>query len=172
MKARLHDISVTLDGKTLLTIEAPESCRTLWDELREHDVDVSIKRFRKRRSLDANAYAWVLISKLAEKTGEKKAAVYQNEIREVGGACQVVCVQDKAVDALRDGWSRNGLGWVTDVIPSKIKGCTNVILYFGSSIFDSAQMATFIDHIIQDCKAVGIETMPPDELEALLGAWT
>lgn len=171
MKARLHDISVSFDGKTLLTIETQENCRGLWDALNGQDVEVTIKRFRQRRSLDVNAYAWVLIDKLAEKMSLPKVNVYRRSIREVGGNSQVVCVQNNAVESLRHGWSRNWLGWITDVLPSKIDGCTNVVLYYGSSTFDTAQMARMIDSIVQDCNAVGVETMPPDKLSALLAAW-
>lgn len=171
MKARLRDMNVSFDGRTLLTIETAENCRVIWDELNGHDVEVTVKRFRKKRSLDANAYAWVLMDKLAEKLSLPKANIYKRAIREVGGNSQIVCVQNKAVDALRAGWSRNGLGWLTDVLPSKIEGCTNVVLYYGSSTFDTEQMARMVDSIAQDCKSVGIETMPPDKLEALLTRW-
>jgi hypothetical protein len=52
-------------------------------------------------------------------------------------------------------------------MPSKINGCTNVILYYGSSTYNTAQMSLLIDHLVQDAKALGIETMTPQELEAL-----
>ena len=47
----------------------------------------------------------------------------------------------------------------------------NVILYYGSSVFSSSTMSRLIDNLIQDAKAVGIETMAPDKLAALLGEW-
>ena len=47
----------------------------------------------------------------------------------------------------------------------------NGILYYGSSVFSSSTMSRLIDNLIQDAKAVGIETMPPDKLAALLGEW-
>ena len=54
---------------------------------------------------------------------------------------------------------------------SKLPGCTNVILYYGSSTYDSKQMARLIDNIIQDCKAVGIETATPAEIDAMKARW-
>ena len=42
-----------------------------------------------------------------------------------------------------------------------------MILYYGSSTYDTQQMSLLIDHIVQDAKALGIETMTPAELEAL-----
>lgn len=56
-------------------------------------------------------------------------------------------------------------------MPSKLKGCNNLILYYGSSTYNTEQMSRLIDNIVQDCKAVGIETMTPAELAALKDAW-
>lgn len=46
-----------------------------------------------------------------------------------------------------------------------------MILYYGSSTFDTRQMSRMIDNLIQDARSVGIETMAPDKLAALLGEW-
>ena len=59
----------------------------------------------------------------------------------------------------------------SDIMPSKIDGCTNVIVYYGSSTYDSKQMSVLIDRIVQDCKELGIETLPPDELLRLQEEW-
>lgn len=171
MIGRLHDMAFDRHGGCLLTLSTPENCGELFDELKDCEVEISIKKARKRRSLDANAYAWVLMDKLAAKLGEKKEEIYRHAIRDVGGNSDIVCVQLRAVDKLRESWSRNGIGWVSDTMPSKIDGCQNVILYYGSSTFDSSQMSRFIDNLVQDCKAIGIETMPPDRLNALLEEW-
>lgn len=50
----------------------------------------------------------------------------------------------------------------------KLEGCINVTLYSGSSTYDTRQMSSLIDNIVQDCQAVGVETMPPDKLQSLL----
>ena len=171
MKAKLHDLSFTRSGETLLTISTKEDCRTLYDELHDKDISVTIKKHKERRSLDANACAWVLMDKLTEAVGTPRETIYREAIKNVGGNTETVCVRTRAVDKLCEGWRRNGLGWQTDTFPSKIDGCTNVILYYGSSVFDTAQMSRLIDGLVQDCKAVGIETLPPEKLDALLEAW-
>ena len=78
---------------------------------------------------------------------------------------------DRAVERLRESWEKNGIGWITETLDSKLDGCTNVILYYGSSTFDTKQMSVFIDSIVQDAKALGIETMTPQELEGLMVAY-
>lgn len=169
MKGRITDFAIGIDGKQRLTVSLDGDFRHQYQELHEKDIDVQIKRFRERRSKDANAYAWVLMDKIAEVMRIGKADVYRSAIREIGGVSEIVCVINDAVEHLINGWSKQGLGWQTDTLPSKIDGCTNVVLYFGSSTYDTKQMSSLIDKLVQDAKALGIETMTPDELEQLEG---
>ena len=173
---RISNIAISYGtGKPVVSFEADGNTQTLFHELEElktaERLTIKVGRFRKKRSLDANAYAWVLISKIAEKTNIPKTEIYRQAIKEIGGNSDIVCIQDKAVKSLCDGWERNGLGWQTDTMPSKIDGCTNVVLYYGSSTYDVSQMSRLIENIVQDCKALGIETMSAYELESLLGGW-
>lgn len=168
MKARLVDLTMSFSGKQRLTLELDADFREDYDALHDSTVEVTVKKYRKGRSLDANAYSWALIDKIARRLRLTKAEVYRNAIRTIGGVSETVCVVDKAVDRLCQVWSRNGLGWQTETFPSKIEGCTNVILYYGSSSYDTEQMSTLIDFLVQECKALGIETMPPEELESLI----
>lgn len=126
---------------------------------------------RKRRSLDANAYAWVLMDKLAAALGFSREEIYREAIRGIGGVSETVTVQKQAAQKLGELWSRNGLGWFVDTMPSNIPGCVTAVLYYGSSCYDTAQMSRLIDRLIADCKQLGIETMPPEKLQALLESW-
>lgn len=128
---------------------------------------VEIKEKTKKRSREANAYAWALLDKLAAKLHIPKEDIYRDVIKNIGGNNETVCVQNKAVERLCEGWKRNGIGWVFDTFESKIEGCTNVILYYGSSTYDSAQMHRLIDLIVQECKQQNIETLTPEELARL-----
>ena len=167
-------VGFTANGKPIITLEMNERTDTLQmvDALHGADVlSIKIGRKTKKRSLDANAYCFVLIGKIAEKTNVPKDEVYRAAIKQIGGNFDVVCVQDKAVEALCSAWRKNGLGWQTDTFPSKIDGCTNVALYYGSSTYDVPTMSRLIDNIVQDCKALGIETKSQEELHSLLGRW-
>lgn len=154
-------VELTLDGCQCEELEKHKDC----------EVEISIKKYYKKRSKDANAYFWVLLDRLAVVINLPKEEIYRSYIRQIGGNNDVVCVQDKAVEKLCKGWNNNGIGWVTDTMPSKIDGCTNVILYYGSSTYDTAQMSRLIDLVVQDCKAQGIETMTPEQLDQLLSSW-
>lgn len=171
MKAQLVDLSLSLAGKQRLTLELDEDFRETFDKLRGNPVDVAVKKFRQKRSLDANAYAWVLIDRLAAVMRLPKEEVYRKAIKHIGGVSETVCVQEKAVDKLCDGWSKNGTGWQTERFPSKIDGCVNVTLYYGSSTYDTRQMSALIDSLVEDCKALGIETKTPEEINSLLSSY-
>ena len=171
MRARLHDLAVARDGGWLLTIRTNENVGGLFDELHECDVDVAVKKYRKKRSLDANAYCWVLLDRLAAHYGISKQEVYRQEIRNIGGVSDVLCLREKAADAFCRSWERNGIGWMAETCPSKLKGCVTVTVWYGSSTYDTEQMSRLIDTIVQDCKAAGIETMTPAELDALVSRW-
>lgn len=171
MKAKLIDFAVGLDGMQRVTFALSEDFRSQYDELHDLDLDVTVKKYRRKRSLDANAYAWVLIDKLASVLTLTKEEIYREAIRNIGGVSDTVCIKDEAVESLTNGWKHNGLGWFTETVPSKLTGCTNVILYYGSSTYDTKQMSSLIDVLVEACKAQGIETLTPDQLSALEAAW-
>lgn len=161
-------------GKPTISFEVNErnDFELLVDEMKGLEkLSIEVKPFRQRRSLDANAYCWVLIDKIAESFGESKESVYRQYITNIGGNSEVVCVKNNAVERLCQGWQRNGLGWQTETFESKIEGCTNVTLYYGSSVYDSAQMSRLLDLIVQDCKQLGIPTETPNEIARLKSMW-
>jgi hypothetical protein len=175
LTGKLQNVSFSyMNGKPLVTFEFNEkqSVLNLVDSLKDDEkLSFKIGKYRERRSLDANAYCFLLIGKIAEKTNVPKEEVYRAAIKQIGGNYDVVCVQDKAVESLCEAWRRNGLGWQADTFPSKIEGCTNVALYYGSSTYDVPTMSRLIDNIVQDCDALGIETKSPEEIASLLSAW-
>jgi hypothetical protein len=154
-----------------LAVNEKQTATALLDDLNGKKLSIKISEYREKRSKDANAYCWVLIGKLAEKLNLPKDEIYINAVKQVGGNYEVVCVLDSAVDKLCSSWRRNGIGWQTDTMPSKIQGCTNVILYYGSSTYDTASMSRLINIIVEDCKAVNIDTRTPDEINSMLSLW-
>ena len=132
------------------------AAKLLADELREGEISLNAMKWRNRRSLDANAYMWTLVDKIAQKTRQKPVDVYRHAIKEIPGNSTLVCVQDKAKDVLQQQWQSKGLGWQTEELPSKIEGCTNIVLYYGSSVYNTTQMSLLIDSIVEEAKALGI----------------
>ncbi|WP_458397440.1 hypothetical protein [Anaerotignum sp.] len=171
-------LSFRPDGDMEITFRIPASQKGGLmqgiDELISKGVkDLSIKAGKKKRkrSLDANDYLWVLCTKIAEKVPlVTKEDVYRKHIRSVG-VYTPLAVQEKAVDTFVETWGKNGTGWVVEVVDSTLDGCKKVFAYHGSSTYNTEEMKRLIDSVIQDCIALGIETMPPAELESLLTQW-
>lgn len=171
MKAKIHDFVVKRDGTQLLTLELTEPIENLVDAMGASEVDFTMKKYRQKRSLSANAYAWVLIGKIAEKTNIPVDDVYREYIRNLGGNYETVCCRTDSADAFQRAWEQNGLGWITDSFPSKVKGCTNIRCFYGSSTYDTDTMRRLIDHIVQDCGNIGIDTATPDEIANMMSLW-
>lgn len=164
-----------LDGEgAWLMIQADRnSISQFCSEMKEgKKYQAELKEFRKKRSLDANAYFWTLCGNLSAKLGISKEIIYRQYIKDVGDNYTIVPIRNDAVDKWIKNWQEKGLGWVCEIIgESKLEGYTNIITYYGSSTYDSAQMSRLISLVVEDCKAQGIETMSPQELSLLLEGW-
>lgn len=142
------------------------------DEIQDdREYILTVKQARRKRSLNANSYAWVLMDKLAQAQGIPTAEIYRTYIKDVGGNMEFVTVSDNAVKTLCEMWESRGLGWQTETAPTPYDGYTDVFLYYGSSTFDSKSMSRLIDLIVQDCRENGIETLEDIELERLVKEW-
>lgn len=170
---------VPLFQETILEIHIPNDRRgevvTQWaDEPYNADkeYDVIVRRATKRRSLDANAYAWVLISKLAEKLRIPPKEAYRELIADTG-FYTIVPIREDVIDEWCRRWAKNGTAWLTeDMGPCRnTTGFHNVKCWHGSSAYTQKEMSAFIDLIIAECNELGIPTMTPREIEELKQSW-
>lgn len=126
-----------------------------------------IKKKTNKRSLNANGYAWKLCSEISKTLGITKEEVYKKVIKE-SGEFDVVPIKKEALKMFVKAWTRKGLGWLCDFEKSKLKGYVNVVVYYGSSIYDTKQMSRLIDSLVQEAKMLGIVTLDDLEIERLL----
>ena len=121
--------------------------------------------------MDANAYCWILCQKIAEVIRSTKEDVYKRAIRDVG-QFEIVPIRDEAVDRWIEVWGSKGLGWFAEVLDdSKLTGYKKIISYYGSSVYNSREMAILIDNLIDECRELGVETATPEEIESLKNEW-
>lgn len=164
------ELVVTVDKRHVGEVEAA------YEKLKGKALSVEVKPFRQKRSLDANAYAWVLMDKIAEALSNDevtvtKADVYRDMIRHTAGAFEVIPLKNEAVERFIEAWQANGLGWMCDTAESAIDGFTNVFAFYGSSVYDSREMARLVDAAIAQAKELSIEVLSPDELERIKKEW-
>ncbi len=172
-KCEIADISQEYKtGKTRITLLADRSILNAFDDLLDKVLNCTLKLFRKKRSLDANAYFWVLCGKLATKTRQNKRDIYKQLIKEIGDNFEIVPIRNDAVETWCKNWESRGEGWQCDILgDSKHSGYTNICCYYGSSTYDTEQMSALIDSVVFDCKEQGIETMTPDQIAELKARW-
>lgn len=161
-----------LTGKCTITFEIDAPSQQVVDAYNDiKDVEklkVDARKYRRKRSLDANAYAWVLMTKMAGVLRTSKDEVYELMLQRYPNIdmyddeCIVATFKSTVDISMIDGhWIRyKSNGTFTSYI--KIKG---------SSKFDSKEMSVFIDGIISECKELGIETLTPNEIERLKQEW-
>lgn len=131
-------------------------------------AEYELKRLRQKRSLDANAYFWVLCDKIAAVLNTEKIQVYWMLIRRVG-VFDTLCFENAdAMERFKVNWRQNGLGWLTHTVDKD-----NFVLqaYYGSSRYSGPEMTRLIDEAIQEAKALEIETLPPDEIRKMTESW-
>ena len=131
------------------------------------ELSVEIKTFRKRRSLDSNSYMWVMLSKMADVMKTTKDELYLQVLDRYGVYTHIV-VKPQAVSRIKAEWKVvRDLGEVT------INGTTGQQLqcFFSSSSYDSKEMSTLIDGVVEECKELGIETISNRELDLMQKAW-
>ena len=165
IKTRKAKISLVLDTKQLDIVERLKN---------ENKLNIELKKYRKKRSLDANAYCWVLCDKIAKElskdgTPVTKDVVYKDAILQIG-TFEPMIIQEKAFDNFKRIWEKQGLGFLIQEVSRKDK-CIKVNCYYGSSTYDSKEMCLLIELLIDMAKNLGIETKPQEEIDSLLRSW-
>ena len=168
---------MTIDGKDYLMLALPDyenaiKSKKFVSEQGREDYIAELKQYRKKRSLDSNAYYFVLLGKLSEVLRIPTTELYREHIKEIGGNFEIMPIREEAVDKFTEIWRSNGLGWVVDDLgKSKLDGYRNIKAYYGSSTYSTDQMSRLINMAVDDCREQGIEHLPPAEIERMMEQW-
>lgn len=150
-----------------MTGDSKSIIQWLWDQDKEKIFE--IKEHKQKRSLNANSYCWVLLQKLADKLGTTKEELYRKYIREKG-IFRTITIDNEAVNTFIHLWEDKGLGWICEVL-NKGETTTELIAYYGTSSYNTSQMSHYVDYVVEECKLQNIDTITPQELEALKEKW-
>ena len=174
MIGRIVDLSFGMNRKQRLTLEMDSDCRALFDQLHDEEkLTIEIKKYRKKRSLNANAYFHVLVNKIARKVGSSDDAIKKNLIINYG-----TVAKDK--HGLTVGFKLPRSVDVDSIYPytrcydQRLEGNTLFccyLVYKGTHQMDTAEMAKLIDGAIQEAKELGIETDTPAQLARYKETW-
>ena len=176
MTGRLKDLSFGRNGEQIITLAVKADFTEQFDELKDFDVDIEIKKHRKMRSNEANKYCWVLCEKIAQRLSDEgvkhtKLDAYRDAIKEVG-VWKDVELDPDAAETLSVAWEALGSGWLTEQTDYSQDGESVIVrFYYGSSRYNSKQMSRLIDNLVQDCQELGIETDTPEQIAKIKALW-
>ena len=163
-ETRKPKISLILDTNSLDIVEQLKN---------ENKLNIEMKKWYKKRSLDANAYCWVLCNNIANELSKNgittKEEIYRDAILQVG-SFEPFIVQEKTFEKFKRIWEKQGLGFLVQEVSRQGK-CVKVNCYYGSSTYVSKEMSLLIEILIQLAKSLNLETKSQNEINSLLESW-
>ena len=171
MKVTGRIVGANIDFRTnkpTLTLEINElnDFKHIVDDLKDKNkLSIEVKPYRQRRSLDANAYAWALIGKIADVVRAGKDEIYLAMIKRYG--------QSELISVLSHVPIGNYIKYFEEAGESRLNGkdFTHYRVYKGSSEFDSREMSIFIDGVVSEAKDLGIQTETPNQIAEMKSRW-
>lgn len=127
----------------------------------EHEIKKSVRK----RSLDANALMWHLCREIGNAIGETAVYVYRRAIRE-GNVCDYLEIDSDKVESFCERWAKNGKGWTVQIVDCYGEK-TQLLAYYGSSVYSTGEMSDLIDRLLQDADALGIDCLTERERSLL-----
>lgn len=145
-----------------------------WLLKQKNDKQYEIKEHKEKRSLDSNAYCWVLCDKIAKELSKDgqvvtKEEVYKDAILQIG-SFEPFIVQEISFEKFKKIWEKQGLGFLVQEVSKKDK-CVKVHCYYGSSTYDTKEMSLLIQLLVELAKSLDIETKTEAEIKSLLEQW-
>ena len=157
--AKLHE-----DGILLITSDYASKRFVYGFKAGEYEIT----RAKQKRSLNANSYAWQLMGQIAEALRISKEEVYMDMLRAYGQG-GAISVEERFVEKFKRSYKYHE--WLGK---SELKGkmFEHFRFWVGSSEYNTQEMSILIDGIVQEAKQLGVETLPPWEVERLKNEWS
>ena len=165
-----------MTGRWEVTFEVNEDITGGIDSIKDKPLSITAKISRKKRSLDANAYYWVLCGRLAEALHISKSRCHNimlaryGQLEVLDGHLVYVVVPDTP-----DGAEKAMEADTYHIKPtSEVQAGADGTLFRtykmlrGSSDYDTREMSELINGLVTECKQVGIETLTPAQIDEMM----
>ena len=166
-KGRIKQINLDWKSrKTAVTVEVdarPDEVERLVDK----DLTVVLKQFRQKRSLDANGLLWHCLGKIAEALRTDKWEVYLQMLKRYG-QFTYICVKPNMVDAVKAQWRECEV--VGDININGQKAI-QILVYFGSSTYNTQEFSVLLDGVISEMREMGLELPTSEDMRRALELW-
>ena len=128
------------------------------------EIEVDIDLWRNKRSKDANSFLWVILAKMADVLGTSKDELYI-EVLDRYGRCRHITCPIEAVDDLKSAYRY--IRRLEDVVVNG-KEVAHILCFIGSSNYDSKSFSILLNGVVEEAKALDIETATPEEINRLI----
>lgn len=164
----LSDVSFTANGQVRIGLVLNEKTDALnmFDSLNgEHKLSIKVGKFKQKRSLNANNYAWKLISDIGNLLRMSKEDVYFSMLKRYG--------QSEMISVLAHVPVPEYVKYCEEVGESTLNGklFKHWRVFKGSSEFDTKEMSIFLDGVISEAKDLGLQTETPDQIANMKSLW-
>lgn len=155
-------------GRFRLTFEINEDITGSVDSLSKCEkLTLKATKYRKKRSLDANALLWKCLGDIAQSLRIDKWQVYLMMLKRYGKFTHIV-VKENAVEAVKKQWRECEIVGEITVNGQK---AVQMLCYFGSSTLDTKEFSVLLDGVISEMKEMGLETPVSEDTKRALEMW-
>ena len=162
-----------LTGKHCITLEVNEASviREGYDKIKGIEkLSVKLSKYREKRSLDSNAYAWALMTKIAAELESTKDEIYEEVLQSDGylyededGFTIITVKSEVDMTKVPGHWK-----YYKQSKDGKFK---SYLMIKGSSEYDTKEMSHFINVIVDRAKELGIDTLSTEEIRKMNERW-
>lgn len=150
MRGQIKSITKAIRGDAyVITIETD----TLPVDLEGKILDIDMKVHREKRSKDANALLWACIGEIARVINKDAWSVYLMLLKRYGKYTYIV-VKPEAVDAVKKQWRETEVVGEIDIHGTK---GIQMLCYYGSSTYDTAEMSALLDGTVSELEEMGLQ---------------
>lgn len=169
LSGTIKDLSISFgDSKANLTFSITEkqTAKQLVDELHDCEkLSIKVDKYREKRSLNANNYAWKLLSEIANILRSSKEEVYLEMLKRYGQSTMFSVLAHIPIQKYVKYCEEAGESTLNGKVFKHYK------VYKGSSEFDTREMSIFLDGVVSEAKELGIQTETPEQIARLKSLW-
>lgn len=170
LSGRIKDLALNFQTRKVtltLTINEEAAAKNLYDDLHDAEkLSIKIDKHREKRSLNANNYAWKLLTEIGNVLRASKEDVYWEMLKRYG--------QSEIISVLAHIPIDKYVKYCEEAGESKLNGklFKHYKVYKGSSEFDTREMSIFLDGIVSEAEELGIQTLTPNQIAELKSRWS
>ena len=137
------------------------------DKLKDDKLSIKIVKYRKKRSLDANALLWHCLGEIASSLQADKWDIYLQMLKRYG-KYTYICVKPNMVDAVKAQWRESEVIGEVNINGSE---AIQMLCYFGSSTYNTKDFSVLLEGVISEMKEMELETPLSEDMKRALEEW-